>query len=101
MSVKLINIIMKDGSRHFGDLPESIGWNQLKDHIKRLDGAQVTAFITDHITEVWIDFTYRGHEFSINNQFGEYWFFVDNPKCADEILEAVLGHCASVLDARR
>jgi hypothetical protein len=63
MAAKLINIIMNDGSRHFGDLPESID----------------------------------GQRFSVNNQFGEYWFFVDNPRCSEEILEAVLGHCELVL----
>ena len=84
---------MNDGSRHFGDLPESLGWYQLRKHIEHLDGAQVTDFITDNITEVWIDFAYRGHQFSINNQFGEYWFFVENPQCSDELLQAVLDHC--------
>ena len=97
MAAKLINIIMNDGSSHFGDLPESIDWHQLRDHIERLDGVQVTDFITDNVTEVWIDFAYRGQRFSVNNQFGEYWFFVDNPRCSEEILEAVLGHCELVL----
>lgn len=97
MAAKLINIIMNDGSRHFADLPESIDWYQLRDHIQRLDGARVTNFLTDNITEVWIDFAYRGHQFSINNQFGSYWFFVENPQCSDEILEAVLRHCELVL----
>jgi hypothetical protein len=97
MATKLINIIMNDGSRHFGDLPESIDWHQLRNHIERLDGAQVTDFITDNVTEVWIDFAYRGNRFSVNNQFGEYWFFVANPKCSEEILQAVLDHCELVL----
>ena len=90
MAARLINIIMNDGSRHFGDLPESIDWHQLREHIKLLDGAQVTDFITDKITEVWIDFAYRGYQFSINNQFGEYWFFVNNPECSDKNLRAGL-----------
>ena len=60
-------------------------------------GVQVTDFITDNVTEVWIDFVYRGQRFSVNNQFGEYWFFVDKPRCSEEILEAVLGHCELVL----
>jgi hypothetical protein len=97
MAAKLINITMNDGSRHFGDLPASIGWHQLRKHIGRLHGAQVTDFITDNITEVWIDFTYRGHQFSINNQFGQYWFFADDAQCSEEILEAVLDHCELVL----
>ena len=97
MAAELLNIIMKDGSRHFGDLPQSILWHQLRDHIESLEGAKVTGFITDNITEAWIDFSYCGHHFSVNDQFGEYWFFVDNPACSDEILEAVLHHCGLVL----
>ena len=97
MAAKLLNMIMNDGSRHFGDLPESVDWHQLRDHIERLEGVRVTNFVTDNVTEVWIDFDYRGHRFSVNNQFGSYWFFVDNPACSEEILETVLGHCGSVL----
>jgi hypothetical protein len=88
---------MKDGSRHFGGLPQTILWHDLRDHIGSLDGAKVTGFITDNITEAWIDFSYREHRFSVNDQFGEYWFFVENPNCPDEILEAVLRHCELVL----
>ena len=97
MAAELLNIIMADGSRHFGDLPQSILWNQLRDHIECLPGAKITDFITDNITEAWIDFTYCGHRFSVNDQFGEYWFFVDNPACSDEILTALLSHCQLVL----
>ena len=88
---------MKDGSRNFGDLPVTVSWHGLRNHISKLDGAVVTGFITDEITEAWIDFSYCGHQFAVNNQFGDYWFFVDNPKCPDEILEAVLFHCELLL----
>lgn len=88
---------MKDGSRHFGDLPQTVLWYELRDYIGRLDGAAITAFITDHVTEAWIDFSYRGYQFSVNDQHGDYWFFVDKPGCPDEILEAVLSHCELLL----
>ena len=97
MAAELLNIIMQDGSRHFGDLPQSILWYQLREHIESLEGAKITEFITDNITEAWIDFSYSGHRFSVNNQFGEYWFFVDNPNSLAEILEKVLLHCGLVL----
>jgi hypothetical protein len=93
MPVKLLNIEMKDGSRHFGDLPQTVLWHQMRDHIGKLDGAKVTHFVTDNVTEAWIDFSYRGHRFSVNDQFGNYWFFVNDPTCPDEVLEAVLSHC--------
>ena len=97
MGVKLLNIEMNNRSRLFGELPQTITWYRLRRHLKKLDGAKVTNFLTDHVTEAWIDFSYRGHRFSVNNQFGSYWFFVDDPTCPDEILENVLSHCEILL----
>jgi hypothetical protein len=48
MPPELLNIIMNDGSRHFGDLPQSILWHRLRNHIQRLKGAKITNFITDN-----------------------------------------------------
>jgi hypothetical protein len=101
MAKELLSIIMNDGSRHFGDLPQTVLWHELRDHIGRLVGAEVTNFITDNVTEAWIDFTYRACRFSVNDQMGDYWFFVDNAKCPDEILEAVLSHCELLLGSGR
>jgi len=97
MTERLYSVIMHDGSRHFGDLPQTVLWHGLRDHIEGLSGAAVTGFVTDEVTEAWIDFSYRGHEFSVNDQYGEYWFFVRDPECPDEILEAVLSHCKLLL----
>jgi len=97
MTERPYSIVMHDGSRHFGDLPQTVLWHRLRDHIEELGGAAVTGFVTDNVTEAWIDFSYRGHEFSVNDQCGEYWFFVQDPECPDEILEAVLSHCKLLL----
>ena len=97
MPTELLNIKMNDGSRQFGDLPQSILWHQLRTHIERLTGVEITDFITDNITEAWIDFSYCGQQFSVNDQFGRYWFFVKDPRCSDSILETVLQHCELVL----
>ena len=97
MAGELLNIIMHDGSRQFGDLPQSATWYKLRRHIARLEGATVTDFVTDHVTEAWIDFSFHGHQFSINNQWGGYWFFVKDAYTPNEILEAVLSHCRSLL----
>lgn len=91
--MKIFSIIMHDGSRHFESLPESIDWDDLRDHIALLPGAQITGFVTDQLFEVWIDFTYRGHRFSVNNPFDSYWFFVEDPQCPEEILIEVIAHC--------
>jgi hypothetical protein len=84
---------MHDGSRLFAKIPEDFElWDQLRDHLKTLEGVSVTKYFTDDVTEVWIDFDFRGHKFTVNNQFGEYWFFVADPSCDDEILKAVVVH---------
>jgi hypothetical protein len=88
---------MHDGSRQFAALPESQPWTTLRDHLVRLPGAQITDFLTDGVTEAWIDFCYRGHAFTINNQYGEFWFFVRDPHCADEILVEVVAYCLKLL----
>lgn len=93
----IFNMTMNDGSRHFVALPESESWYDLRDYITKLPGAVVTEFVTDHITEAWIDFTYCEHLFSVNNQYGDYWFFVQDPTCSDEILLEVARYCAEFL----
>jgi len=98
MTHPLINLIMHDGSLHFGDLPQTMLWYAVRDHVARLPGAALTGFVADDVTEAWIDFTYRGHTFSINDQLGDYWFFVKDPACPDDVLSEVLSHFAELLD---
>jgi hypothetical protein len=92
--MKLLDIRMHDGSRHFLSLPESCPAGLLRDHLEFLPEAAVAAYLTDHVCEGWIDFIYRESQFSVSNQNGEFWFFVDDPHCPDEILHEVLNHCA-------
>ena len=87
-----------DGSRQFAELPQTLLWYDVRDHIPQLDGAKLTAFVCDGITEAWIDFEYCGHKFSINDQFGQYWFFVTDPSCPDLVLLEVYGHFRQLLE---
>jgi hypothetical protein len=98
--MQLQDFRMHDGSRQFATFPESEPWSILRDHIATLEGATVTDFITDNVTEAWIDFEFANHRFTVNNQSGEYWFIVDNPSCKDETLEQVARHCNRLLGTR-
>jgi hypothetical protein len=98
MPQPLFNFSMHDGSRHFGDLPQTALWYDVRDHVARLPGALLTGFVTDDVTEAWIDFTYRGCAFSINDQFGDDWFFVDASVCPDDILSDLLSHFTKLLE---
>ena len=89
---------MNDGSRHFVNLPEDVFFDELADHVEELDGAEITEFITDGVIEMWLEFDYRGQQFSVNNQFGDYWFFVKDADCPEEILFEVIDHFRQLLD---
>lgn len=87
-----------DGSRHFVDLPEVVFFDEIADHVEELDGAEITEFIADGTVEMRLDFEFRGHKFSVNNQPGDYRFFVENPHCPDEVLLAVIEHFRRLLE---
>jgi hypothetical protein len=102
MQRRLFDTRMADGSRHFGDLPETYDaarpeWHRIRDAVPHLAGAELTGFVTDDVTEAWIDFAFRGHAFSINDQHGDWWFFVRDPSCPDDVLLEVLDHFEAVL----
>ena len=90
---KLYSIIGSDGSRFFIDLPQTIGWADLRDHIDLLPGAKVTGFRTERDTETWMGFNYKEHTFSITNFPGDYWCFVKDCQCPEETLAEVVDHC--------
>ncbi len=97
MGIELNNYIAVDGSRQFLALPESCAWSDLRTHLGALEGVELGEYLTDGIVEAWIGFAYRGYRFMINNQFGEYWFFSDDPACPASVLTEIAQHCHSFL----
>jgi hypothetical protein len=97
--MKLLDLRARDGSRQFLALAEVVPWGRLRAHLGNLAGAKETGYLSDEVTEVWIDFQYRGHAFSVNNPCGEYWFFVRDPACPGSVLESVAQHCAWLFTA--
>ena len=93
------NHLAHDGSRQFLSLPESSSFHEVCDCVRAFVGAELIGFTTDDVTEAWIDFTYKCHAFSVNNQFGEYCFFVADPKFPAQILYEVADHFAELLEA--
>ena len=63
----LLETKMSDGSRHFVEMPEVVFFDEFYDHTEELEGVEITEFITDGVVGMWLDFEYRGHEFSATN----------------------------------
>jgi hypothetical protein len=93
MDEPLFDLRMADGSRHFAGIPQTISWYQLRDHLAATPDAVVTAFVTDHVTEAWIDVSYQGYHFQINDQYGEFWLFVTEVDCPDSVLRSFVAAC--------
>ena len=89
---------IKSGARHFVDMPEVVFFDELADHVEELDGAEITEFITDGVVEIWLEFEYRGHKFFVNNQLGDYQFYVEDAECPEEILLEVAAHFRQLLE---
>lgn len=89
---------MSDGSRHFVDMPEVVFFDEFADHVEELDGAEIIEFLTDGVVDMWLDFEFSGHKFSVTTQFGDYWFFVQDADCPDEILIEVIDHFRLLLE---
>jgi hypothetical protein len=68
--------------------------------IVRLWAPIPTAFVPG-LGETWLDFRYRAHAFSINNQFGDWWFFVKDRNCPEALLENVAQHFVQHSEPRR
>src|SRR5689334_1566748 len=94
IKTEIFDVRMNDGSRHFAAIPEVVSFDVMRNQARSLEGAVETGFVTDEVTEMWLDFKYCGNRFSINNQLGDYWFFVEDSKCPEPILVDVLQHFA-------
>ena len=97
--MELLNVQAKDGSRRFAALPQTASWRKLRRHLEALAGVRLTDFLTDSVSEGWLDFTYGGQRFTVNDQFGQYWFFVVDAAAPDDLLQRVAEHCSALLRA--
>jgi hypothetical protein len=98
--MELLNVRAQDGSRKFAALPRRASWRRLREHLAALPGVELGGFLTDGVTEGWLDFAYRAHRFTVNDQFGEYWFFVDDAGAPEHLLRGLVEYCQRLLGDR-
>ena len=76
---------------------ETLTFEQLPLQIIKIDGVAITGILTDNVVEIWLDFDFHGASFSVNNQFGEFWFFAESEDCSDDILSDISRHLKTVM----
>jgi hypothetical protein len=95
--MKLIDERTSDGSRLFGRLPKTAGWQRLRDHVAALPGAEIVNFVNEGIAPAWFDFVYSDHRFVVRNGGDSYCFLVAEPGCSEVSLYQVGTHCETLL----
>ncbi len=95
--LNITNTVLPGGKRLFVTLPETVGFERMRSELEALPDCRVLEYLTDGVTEVWIDFEYKGHSFTVNNQLGEYWFFAEDAHCPEVVLLEVAEYCAQKL----
>ncbi len=89
---------LPEDALHFADFPEVIFFDEFYDHVEILEGAVITEFETDGTIEMWLEFEFRDNKFFINNRFGDYWFYVADLECPEEILLEIANHFRGILE---
>ena len=84
----LMNIIMRDGSRHFLALRETACAEHIRAKLETVPGIRVCQLSSGGF-EWWMYFQCMGWRFAVNNPLGELWFFANDPACPEDILRGL------------
>ena len=90
--VEYLDQRMPDGSRLFASFKFPVSWPVFRQHLEQMQSLKVTRFVTDGVTEGWLDFDYFGHHFTVNDPQGEFFVFVDDAECPSFILGELMKH---------
>ena len=88
--MELLDFRMHDGSRQFYTMQKTIAWNDLISRLERLNRLVVKEFLPSLTLGSWLEFSFKGYNYCVNEQMGMYWFLVKDPTCPEEILVEVV-----------
>ena len=83
---------MADGSVLFAELSGNISWAELRDHLERIDQLLIMKFVTDGITEAWLDFYYHGQHCTVHCPLDDYLVFAQDGNCPAFMLMELIEH---------
>jgi len=73
-----------------------VGMRRLLRHLRRLPGLTITKRRSWPLTDdYWIEFTWRGHPFSIDSPFVHYWIHRTRD-CPDAVFQQLLDHIGTL-----
>ena len=67
-------------------------WHEIREHLSALPGVAVTDAADDPVIGSWIDFTFRGHSFTINSESGEFMIFAEDTDSPESVRADIRAH---------
>ena len=64
------------------------------------DGHWIFEFEADGVLKLWLEFEFANNKFFVDNALGDYRFYVEDPKCDEDILLELASHLRSLLEKR-
>lgn len=74
----------------FCKFPQTRFWHEVRGHLATLPGITITSFEDRPVGGSWLDFTFRGHSFTIHAESGEFVFLVED--CPVSVCAGVAAH---------
>jgi hypothetical protein len=84
---------MNELEASFCNFPQRRFLHEVRDHLLKLPGVNVTDYTDDPVIGSWVDFSFREHPFTVNAKTGEFIFFVAGTGCPDPVLVEIAAHC--------
>lgn len=84
----LMNVVMRDGTRHFLTLRETARTEEIRVRLEATGAIRVCQLSQGGFQ--WrMRFQCLGWHFRVTNPYGELWFFVEDPGCPEDILDCL------------
>ena len=87
---------MRDGSLLFASRPATVLPDVLARHLARMPGVEIRDGAMS-ASDSSIAYAFRGRDFEVREQFGEYWFIARDTDTARETLLAISAHAEALL----
>ncbi len=84
-------------SIRFYQHPQTCFWHEVRERLSALEGVRITCAVDDPVIGSWIDFNFRGHEFTIHGEAGTFVFSAVAGNPPDALCAEIQSHFETLL----
>ena len=84
-------------SIRFYQHPQTCSWHEVRERLSALKGVRITCAVDDSVIGSWIDFNFRGHDFTIHTEAGTFVFSAGAGNPPDALCTEIQSHFETLL----